>query len=206
MSGFSKNKRWLLIGVSLVCLTAVIIIFTTMKPEEKRSDPQPTVIETPPLVVVEPKTIEPTTTTPVASEQPETSPSPSPSSPVVIPEISDKPTTTEKPTPILQPEKQNEQVQVPITKPKSKPKATEPPKPMPETNPSEKPNPSTPPTYSQKETNPDKKESTEPKSGDKNDKGQVYLPGFGWIEQGGPNQGEISNSDGDWDKQVGTMD
>jgi len=34
---------------------------------------------------------------------------------------------------------------------------------------------------------------------------KIYFPGFGWIEYGGPNVGEKSGSDGDWNKQIGSM-
>ncbi len=45
-----------------------------------------------------------------------------------------------------------------------------------------------------------------PKSGDVKD-GKIYVPGFGWIEDngGGTEQEEVS-SDGDIDKQVGSME
>ena len=44
----------------------------------------------------------------------------------------------------------------------------------------------------------------EPQSGDKNDKGQIYVPGFGWINETG-GSGETVGSDGDINKQVGIM-
>ena len=52
-------------------------------------------------------------------------------------------------------------------------------------------------------------EPTKPKdntlqSGDKNDKGEVFIPGFGWVkDEGGGGQGQPSGSDGDWNKIIG---
>ena len=44
-----------------------------------------------------------------------------------------------------------------------------------------------------------------PKNGDTNEQCQVYVEGFGWVTQGGDNVREDSQSDGDWDKQIGQM-
>lgn len=48
------------------------------------------------------------------------------------------------------------------------------------------------------------KENTQ-KNGAKNEQGQVYVEGFGWVTQGGENIRKDSYSDGDWDKQIGIM-
>lgn len=45
----------------------------------------------------------------------------------------------------------------------------------------------------------------EPQAGDKNEKGQVWFPGFGWVDDDGANTENIGDSDGDLDKQVGIM-
>lgn len=50
------------------------------------------------------------------------------------------------------------------------------------------------------------KKKDEPKGGDTNNKGQTYLPGFGWIENSGENQGTKVDGDGDINKQIGNMD
>jgi hypothetical protein len=43
-----------------------------------------------------------------------------------------------------------------------------------------------------------------PQSGDHNNNGEVYIPGFGWVkDEGGGGQGQPSGSDGDWDKIIG---
>ncbi|WP_352416486.1 DUF6550 family protein [Oscillibacter ruminantium] len=49
------------------------------------------------------------------------------------------------------------------------------------------------------------KTDNQPQGGDVNSKGETYLPGFGWIENSGENQGTIGESDGDINKQVGIM-
>lgn len=119
-----------------------------------------------------------------------------------IPDITTGTTISEQP--VLQPEKEVTDVEVPITEPTPTPKPTEPPKPKPKET--DKPqSPDSPPTYDEKDTQPNKPQD-EPKAGDKNENGKVYFPGFGWVEPSGPSQGSKSESDGDWDKQVGIMD
>lgn len=60
------------------------------------------------------------------------------------------------------------------------------------------------PTYTEKQVKP--QPQTAPKGGETNSKGQIYLPGFGWVDnQGGGGQGTNVSSDGDINKQVGTM-
>jgi outer membrane biosynthesis protein TonB len=60
------------------------------------------------------------------------------------------------------------------------------------------------PTYTEKAVNP----STEatPKAGEKNSSGQIYVPGFGWVKDSGPNKTVKVDSSGDINKQVGKMD
>ena len=45
----------------------------------------------------------------------------------------------------------------------------------------------------------------QPQGGDTNPAGAVYVPGFGYIESSGSNEQGISHTDGDWNKQIGTM-
>lgn len=45
-----------------------------------------------------------------------------------------------------------------------------------------------------------------PKAGDKNEKGQMWVPGFGWVDDSGPNEGTTVDGEGDINKQVGNMD
>lgn len=59
------------------------------------------------------------------------------------------------------------------------------------------------PTYPEKEV---KLELEITNSGETNDKGQVNFPGFGQVEDDGENKGKNVNSNGDINKQVGTMD
>lgn len=80
---------------------------------------------------------------------------------------------------------------------------SEPPKNTPKTN-SDLTDKSKIPTYEEKEINPQGKT---PQAGDKNDKGQIYIPGFGWVkDEGEENKTTDVDSEGDINKQVGTMD
>ena len=84
--------------------------------------------------------------------------------------------------------------------PKADVKPTEPPKPTPKGDITDK---TQPPTYDEKDVKPS---SSEPKMGDRNDKGEIYIAGFGWVKEIGESVGNIVDSDGDIDKQVGIMD
>lgn len=50
-----------------------------------------------------------------------------------------------------------------------------------------------------------KPQENQPQGGDTNPAGAVYVPGFGYIESSGPNEQGTSHTDGDWNKQIGTM-
>ena len=63
-------------------------------------------------------------------------------------------------------------------------------------------NPVKPPEYKPEDTTVSK--PTESKAGEKKD-GQIYVPGFGWQKETG-GQGTKVGSDGDINKQVGSMD
>ena len=65
-------------------------------------------------------------------------------------------------------------------------------------------NPDVKPSYEDKQTTVNPGSDT-PKNGDKKP-GYIYIEGFGWIaDEGGQAQGEIIDSDGDINKQVGNM-
>lgn len=91
-------------------------------------------------------------------------------------------------------------------KPKTPDEATPPATPTPEEKeihePSITADPKTPPSSTPA---PAKPESNTPKSGDKNDKGEIYVPGFGWIpDQGGGVEVEEAPNAGTGEK-VGDM-
>lgn len=65
-------------------------------------------------------------------------------------------------------------------------------------------NPEQPPQYDPEVKEPEQKPE-EPAGGSTNDGGQVYVPGFGYVDQPGAPQGEFAGSDGDWNKQIGDM-
>ena len=65
-------------------------------------------------------------------------------------------------------------------------------------------NPEQPPQYEPEVTKPEQKPE-EPAGGSTNDSGQVFVPGYGYVDQPGAPQGESAGSDGDWNKQIGDM-
>ncbi|MCL2189149.1 MAG: hypothetical protein FWC16_09545 [Defluviitaleaceae bacterium] len=78
------------------------------------------------------------------------------------------------------------------------------------TNPDVKPNlptptppPITTPPATTTQPAPTTPPNNTPQGGGNN--GAVYVPGFGWVQSSGQNQGGQSGSDGDWDKQIGNM-
>ena len=61
-----------------------------------------------------------------------------------------------------------------------------------------------PAEYEPEVTKPEQKPE-EPAGGSTNDSGQVFVPGYGYVDQPGAPQGESAGSDGDWNKQIGDM-
>ena len=64
--------------------------------------------------------------------------------------------------------------------------------------------PEQPPQYEPEVTKPEQKPE-EPAGGSTNDSGQVFVPGYGYVDQPGAPQGESAGSEGDWNKQIGDM-
>lgn len=123
---------------------------------------------------------------------------------VITPSVS--PFVTPEASPdVIDPGNADTDVTVPLTEPTAKPaeaeadpdaheKGEENEPPMPTATPANTPKPTAAPS-----------KSSEPKSGDTNDKGQVWFPGFGWVTPGGENEVKESGSDGDINKPVGEM-
>lgn len=129
----------------------------------------------------------------ITSENPGKTADPSPISP------SSKPEATPD---VIDPGKTDTDVTVPLTDPVEKPTEADPD--LHENgDENEPPEPTTPPPASTPKPDPPK--SSEPQSGDTNDKGQVWVPGFGWVTPGGENQVIPGDSDGDINKPVGDM-
>lgn len=81
-------------------------------------------------------------------------------------------------------------------------KPTQPPKPIPQGEVTDK---SVKPTYREQDVKP---QESQPKMGDKNDKGQIYIDGFGWVkDEGGGGKGTTVGKPGDQltGNKVGTM-
>lgn len=149
----------------------------------------------------------PVTVPDVNSEPPGQGPEKDGSASSSVPNVTHDTGTTISEPPVLQPEKEVTDIEVPINEPTPTPKPTEPPKPKPKET--DKPqSPDTPPTYEEKETQPNKQQN-EPQAGDKNESGKVFVPGFGWVEdQGGGTQETTVGKQGDQltGNKVGSMD
>ena len=105
-----------------------------------------------------------------------------------------------KPTPETKPNEPNPSTtSIQEGNPKATEKPTEPPKPTPQGDVTDK---IQQPSYNEEDTKPSNRE---PKVGDRNDKGEIYVAGFGWIKEIGESEYEVIGSDGDIDKQVGIM-
>lgn len=199
----------LLVGgiVIAVALVGLVIWKGTSQQTENELPPDSIVIPVTSAPAVNAPEISPSPILPSAdqptvnSESTNTTPTPAVSS-----ETKTEPTPSG--TPVLQPEKENKHVEVQLTKPEKTTKPTEPPKPKIKEPESEQ-SPAAPPQYEEKETHPNKETAAIPKAGGKNSNGQVYVPGFGWIEdQGGGTQETVVGSEGDelTGNKVGTMD
>ncbi|WP_052380346.1 DUF6550 family protein [Paenibacillus camerounensis] len=202
-----KRKAW--IGTGCIALLAVISVWLFSLSSEKPAD-----IETLPIVSPFSNSTASLVIVPDVTPSASLSPSPSVSPLTPVPKVTEAPvieSTTETDvtdTPVLQPDVEKKQVEVFITKAPSTSKPTAPPKPKPKKT--DKPqSPDKPPSYEEKETTPNKDTAAKPEAGDKNNKGQIYIPGFGWVEdQGGGRQGTTVGEEGDelTGNKVGTMD
>ncbi|WP_219220998.1 DUF6550 family protein [Paenibacillus sp. S150] len=193
-----KRKALLLaVGILIVGVIGIWTISGSSDPNSEDTNAAPIVTPTATTIPdVNVLNLSPSPTVPLNSPSP---------SPVLVPDITQLPVPSD--APVLQPEKEKKQVEVSITQPEKTSKPTEPPKPKEKVT--DKPQtPASTPKYEVKDTEPNKK-TDEPKAGDKNSKGQVYFPGFGWVEdQGGGTQGTTVGNDGDelTGNKVGSMD
>lgn len=101
---------------------------------------------------------------------------------IQLTKIAEKPQPPEKPVTAVDTEKPHEKPTDPTL-----------------TNPEKKPN------VPVKPVEPTKPTKDKPSGGETNSKGETYVPGFGWVKDSGPNVGGKSDSNGDWNKQIGTM-
>lgn len=187
------KKRLTLAGLGIVCVVLVIAIasqFTKKAPQE--ADVQPSTMAA--------NTVTPSIPTPKATETPTPTPEVS-VQPITPTESASKVTDTGDSTGT------DQSIQADVTKP---PEPSEEAK----TDPTKKPDgekvTAVTPVDHDKVTKPESGKSPSSsstlKSGDKNDKGQVYVPGFGWVDDEGANSGTSVDGEGDINKQVGNMD
>jgi hypothetical protein len=180
------KKRLTLAGLGVVCVVLVIAIssqFKTEKPVDVPIQPSPTMsVEVNPSEEPPTSTVDPTTTPEVSVL---------PIDPTATPDVTASTDTADS-------SGTDQSLQAKPTKPAA---PTEKPTPKPETSAKDT---SKAPEYKPEDTV--KTEPSSPKAGDINDKGQMWVPGFGWVDDSGPNQGTVVDGEGDIDKQVGNMD
>ena len=172
----AKN-RLTIAGLGVVCVVLVILVASRFVPgAPKDVTPQPS------------STVSDTV-----------SPSIPPMEPSKVPEVSvqpiDSPTASAQPADTGDSSGTDQTIQADPVKP-SAPTAT----PTPQGDITD---PKTTPTYKPEDTT--VTESSTPPAGATNDKGQVYVPGFGWVDDSGDNKESIGDSDGDINKPVGEM-
>lgn len=185
----NKKKRFIIAGLSAFCIVLVIGIFIILNGEREKSELPIAYVDTNNSVSVgeidkenEIESPQPSINSEeikVNDIQVEDAPK---ANDIQLTEIPEKPEPPEKPDGAVNSEKPHETPKNPeLTDPNKKPAETV--KPVEPTKP---------------------KEDT-PKGGDTNSKGEVYVPGFGWVQDSGSNEGTSSQSDGDWNKQIGDM-
>ena len=186
------KKRLSLTGLGVVCVVLVIAIvsqFKTEQPKDVPINPSSTISDAAnPLTEIPTPSVDSNKTLDVTVQ---------PIDPIVTPAqstgISDS-TGTEQ------------SIQAEVTKPDGPPQTAK-------TDPSRTPDgqkvDKVTPVEHDKVTKPESSTSSStPKAGDKNEKGQIWFPGFGWVEDEGPNIGTKVGNDNDelTGNKVGTMD
>lgn len=183
----TKNQRRLLVsGLAVLCIALAAVLLTFVG-GDKKNNPHPAANN------MSGKTEVKKIQTPNKTEVP-------------VPAVTKTPVTTSS---YLQSGKDevlnvDEQQKVEVTVAKTPKKPAEPAKPVIKDKKTLK-NPNKKPEYDKSQTTVEPKNS-QPKSGYKKN-GKVYIPGFGWVkDEGGGGQGKVGKSNGDINKQVGSMD
>lgn len=183
-----SKKRLTLAGLGIVCVVLIVAIASQFKTEApKEAD-------------VEPST---TTTSSVSPSVPTPAPATT-DTPTSTPEVSAQPITPTESASIATDTGDfsgtEQSIQAEVTKPAEPSEEVK-------TNPSQTPD-GQKVTKSDSNTSSSTSTTSTPKSGDKNSKGQVYVPGFGWVNDEGANSGNQvgSGSDDLTGNKVGNMD
>lgn len=186
-----KQKGLIVAGLLLLCVAIVVGIFSLIGKDKNTSEVPIAMQPTDSAAYVD-KIKDATTPIPIQRTVTEVSPTiienyteveaTTTSNNIQLTEALEKPEPPEKPKTALSTEKPHE-------KPKDKELA----------------NPDKKPQTTVKPVEPDKSKDKTPQGGETNDKGETYVPGFGWVKDSGANVGEKSDSDGDWNKQIGDM-
>lgn len=178
------KKNLTIAGLGVVCVVLVIVISSQFKPEAPKE-----------------VSVQPTST--VSDEVNPADVIPSPSTEVNVPPINPSEASA-SPAGAGDSTGTEQSIQAEVIKP------TEPPQEV-LTDPSKTPDgekvDKVTPVEHDKVTKPESTPSAgTPKAGDKNEKGQMWVPGFGWVDDSGPNEGTTVDGEGDINKQVGNMD
>lgn len=187
-----KKRRWLVATAGFVCVLLVAAIVYRMSGETPEPEKE-TVGGSPANAATAPATVTP----PIVSENPLAGANSS--TPPVSPEVSIQPiqpSASAAPVDTAVSQGTEQALQATPVKPSAAPKET----PKPKTTVTD---PNKPPEYAPEETVQAPKK--EPAGGESKD-GKIYVPGFGWVEDNGPNQQKSVDGEGDINKQVGKMD
>ena len=184
------KKRLTLTGLSVVCVVLVIAIVSQFKTEEPKDvsiQPSPTISDA----------VSPVAEIPTPSVEPAKTPE-------VTVRLIDLTVTPAKSAGDGDSTGTEQSIQAEVTKPAEPQQEVK-------TNPTKTPDgqkvDKVTPVEHDKVTKPQSSTSSStPKAGDKNEKGQIWFPGFGWVEDEGSNTGTIVDGEGDINKPVGNMD
>jgi cytoskeletal protein RodZ len=190
-----KTKKRLIVTVlCILCFVLIIAISSRMKREEPEVAMNPIT----PAVTEEitPEITEPaltTTPTPTLTSTPEVSVQPI--EPTATP-VPSKDTGNSEGT--------DQSIQTEVTKPAEPSEEVK-------TDPTKKPDGEkvtkvTPADKGTKKNNDTSSSSSTPKSGDKNEKGQIWVPGFGWVDDSGDNVGNEADDMYENGNKIGEMD
>lgn len=179
---YNKTKKLVIMGLAVVavCLFVGVCIYLSKmgKPEPVEAEPTETVTETTEISVPEIVVPEATEEQPVTEQIHDTEMQSEPETEAdTITPGQDNTSKSEAEAPVEKLEVSNEEA---LTNPEQEPQ------------------------YEAEVTQP-QTQPEQPQGGSTNEAGQVYVPGFGYIDDPGQAQGGVADSDGDWDKQIGDM-
>ena len=196
MSKMTNQKKFVIATISTICIALVMILIVSIGGDRNRakiansenSNKEVTVGEIQAEVKAKPVTDYPSNlkneekiTVPSINND-ETKVESTNSTEIELTKITEKPLAPEKPATAKDSEETHEKPTDPVL-----------------IDPTKKPSVKVEPVEPTKAT------EEKPSGGDTNNKGETYVPGFGWVKDSGANVGGTSTSEGDWNKQIGDM-